>query len=119
VLCELKPYDLVTYFDRQLKIHPALDPWHFAEYDKATTHARTHAVCLIGDAPISLLNGMPIGAILDNHPLNAAFTFDDLHDVLCPSIATEPMWREAGNRVQWISENDNRPKRAYRRKNAA
>lgn len=101
VLCEVKPVDLVTFIDRQVA-SGVVEPWVFDGYNKAARYMETYAVCLLGDAPLS--KGFPIG-VIDGTP--DCLEFDMLHDALMPKGGGEMAWREAGNIVQWKSENDN------------
>ncbi|MDX0007811.1 hypothetical protein GOB40_13820 [Sinorhizobium meliloti] len=108
VLCEVKPNDIVTFMERQVERYEnseKTEPWPFADYGKAIRHSAHRAVCLLGDAPLSLVSCMPIG-FFDKTPAGATFTFDNLHDALTPSIDTEAAWRQAGNVVQWNAATD-------------
>lgn len=122
VLCEVKPADLITYVERQLTLEK-LEPFPFdAEYAKAARYKRMHAVCLLGDAPLSMIDHMPIG-IIDGPPTFAKFTFDDMHEALTPRVDTEFAWREAGNVVQWNAATDSddlhtQMRRVFKRKAA-
>lgn len=105
VLCEVKPCDLVTHIEQQiLKVNSGEDPsrWPFDCYNKAALHRYKHAVCLLGDAPLSLIPFMPIG-VIDGAPRCAEFSFDDFQDAVTPEIDSEDLWRKAGSEVQWRS----------------
>lgn len=106
VLCEVKPYDVVTYIEKAIKLGTVND-FPFPDFEKAMKHSRSRAICLLGEAPLSLVPHMPIG-LMQSPPTIAAFDFDELQDALTPSEGTEIRWRQAGNVVQWqAASNDN------------
>ena len=110
VLAEVKPVDIVGFIARQEK-NECADPWPFSEFDKAARHRHRHAVCLLGDEPLSNIGFYPIGMI-DKPPANATFDYDGFIDALSPAVDPSDTWRQAGDIVQWQPSNTNQRRRA-------
>lgn len=102
VLCEVKPFDLVTFMDDLIEQYNKTGNASFRiiEYDKATKHSRRNQVCYLGTQPLLDRQFMPIGLILDP-PIFATYSHDAMIDAAYVENS-DAMWREAGNVVQWI-----------------
>lgn len=104
ILAEVKPADVATFMQRAMRTaeegKKQEEQWPFHEFQKAVMHRTHRLVCLLGDAPLSVLETrLPVGFI-DIVPEHGC-TFDELCDALSPNVNVEGLWREAGNEVQW------------------
>lgn len=94
VLVEVKPVDAREYVRTYAESH----------FAKAFRYWEAYQILLLGVEPISE-RGIP-GIILDP-PDGARHTWTNLLDVFEVEHAL-PLWREAGNIVQWNPDNNNR-----------
>jgi len=89
ILVEVKPIELM----RPISLSTA------AAYRKAVLHHRDHVLLLLGIAPL-MDDGDPIGSLLIPEG-QARSDFEFVYE-----LQSKELWREAGNKVQWISYHD-------------